>query len=333
MLNPQNKNAERIDKVDKGIDKTLDYSDIKFPIKEKQYSFIEKRLNMNVNVFKYDKGVIPFYNSKLNNNQILNLLLIKNENNAHYVFIKDFNQLMYSKTKHTARKYFCMNCLQYTYNFSTQEVLNKHKETCLLLNDNITPLFEKGIIKFNNYDRQLSIPFKIYADIECYNKEINIQKGKSTKLYSKHIPNSIGAKLVCIDNKYTQLTKIFEAKRCINQFLKWIFKTKTLCNNIIRNKFNKDLTMTNEDEEKYNTTNICWICKENILDNKVRDHCHITGKYRGAAHKKCNLKLVISKKLPILFHNLEGYDGHTIFKELNNFNNINIEVIPKSTGK
>ena len=59
----------------------------------------------------------------------------------------------------------------------------------------------------------------------------------------------------------------------------------------------------------------------------------INRKYRGAVHKKCNLKLVISKNLPILFHNLEGYDGHIIFKELNNINNINIEVIPKSTGK
>ena len=223
-----------------------------------------------------------------------------------------------------------MNSLQ---NFSAQEVLNKHKETCLLINDNITPIFEKGIIKFNNYDKQLPIPFKIYADIECYNKKINIQKGKSTKLYSKHIPNSIGAKLVCIDDKYTKPIKIFEGKNCINKFLKWIFKIKILCNDIIKNKFNKDLIMTNEDEEKYKSSNTCWICKEIIKDDKVRDHCHITGMYRDAARKKCNLKLVISKKIPILFLNFEGYDGHIIFKELNNFKNINTEVIPKSTEK
>ena len=83
MLNPQNKNAERINKVDKEIAKTLDYSNINFPIKGKQYSLIEKRFNMNINIFKYDKGVIPFYLSRLNNNQILNLLLIKNEDNSH----------------------------------------------------------------------------------------------------------------------------------------------------------------------------------------------------------------------------------------------------------
>ena len=59
----------------------------------------------------------------------------------------------------------------------------------------------------------------------------------------------------------------------------------------------------------------------------------ITGKYRGAADSQWNLKLKIPKKLPIIFHNLEGYDGHIIFKELNNFDNIDIQVIPKTSEK
>ena len=91
--------------------------------------------------------------------------------------------------------------------------------------------------------------------------------------------------------------------------------------------------MSQADDEEYNNTNTCWICKDTITHDKVRDHCHITGKYRSVAHKKCNIKLRIPKKLPIIFHNLEGYDGHIIFRELNNFDNINIQVIPKSTEK
>ena len=66
--------------------------------------------------------------------------------------------------------------------------------------------------------------------------------------------------------------------------------------------------MTNEDEEIYNNSQICWICKEELNTDKVRDHCHVTGKFRGVAHNKCNLKLRIPKKLPIIFHNLQGYD-------------------------
>ena len=90
--------------------------------------------------------------------------------------------------------------------------------------------------------------------------------------------------------------------------------------------------MTNEDEEIYNNSHICWICKQELNMDKVRDHCHVTGKFRGAAHNKCNLKLRIPKKLPIIFDNLQGYDGHIIFKELNNFD-VDISVIPKVIDK
>ena len=90
--------------------------------------------------------------------------------------------------------------------------------------------------------------------------------------------------------------------------------------------------MTTQDEEIYNNSQICWICNEELNTDKVRDHCHITGKFRGSAHNQCNLKLKIPKKLPIIFHNLQGYDGHIIFKELNNFD-VDIKVIPKTIEK
>ena len=87
--------------------------------------------------------------------------------------------------------------------------------------------------------------------------------------------------------------------------------------------------MTNEDEEIYNNSHICWICKEELNTDKIRDYSTNTGKFRGASHSKCNKNLGIPKKLPIIFHNLEVYDAHIIFKELNNFN-VDIEVIPKT---
>ena len=90
--------------------------------------------------------------------------------------------------------------------------------------------------------------------------------------------------------------------------------------------------MTNENEEIYNNSHICRICKEELNRDKVKDHCHVTGKFRGAAHNKCNLKLRIPKKLPISFHNLQRFDGHIIFKELNNFD-VDVAVIPKGIDK
>ena len=68
-----------------------------------------------------------------------------------------------------------------------------------------------------------------------------------------------------------------------------------------------------------------------IGDNKVRDHCHVTGKYRGAAHRSCNINLKISKKVSVMFHNLKGCDSHLIFKELSKFDCIS--VIPNGLEK
>ena len=90
--------------------------------------------------------------------------------------------------------------------------------------------------------------------------------------------------------------------------------------------------MTTQDKEIYNNSQICWISREELNTDKVSDHGHITEKFRGDVHNQCNLKLKIPKKLSIIFHNLEGYDGHLIFKELNNCD-VTIDVIPKTIEK
>ena len=119
---------------------------------------------------------------------------------------KDFSRLMYPevKTKNRHKKHFCMSCLQ---NFTTKEILNNHRERCTQ-----AVKYKTGVITFKNYEKQIPIVFKIYADTECFLKRINIDEGKYTKLYQKHIPNSIGAKLVCIDNRFTSPTIILKVK-------------------------------------------------------------------------------------------------------------------------
>ena len=97
----------------------------------------------------------------------------------------------------------------------------------------------------------------------------------------------------------------------------------------MKKHFNKNLIMTEEEEHLFQESNNCWICKK-LIDNddeKVRDHCHVTGKFRGAAHWNCNINFQLTKKIPAIFHNLKGYDSHLIFSELNKFN-VKINVIP-----
>ena len=118
-----------------------------------------------------------------------------------------------------------MACLQ---NFTTKEILNSHRERCLLINDTQAVEYETRTIKFKNFNKQIFIPFKIYAHSECFLKRININKDGYTKLYQKHVPNSMGAKLVCVDNIFTLPTKIFTGCNCGKEFLQWIFEQENI---------------------------------------------------------------------------------------------------------
>ena len=92
--------------------------------------------------------------------------------------------------------------------------------------------------------------------------------------------------------------------------------------------------MSEKEEEQFQSSNISGICEKliNFDNEKVRDHCHVTGKVRGAAHWSCKINLQLTEKFPVIFQNLRGYDSHLIFRELNNFD-VKIEVIPNGLEK
>ena len=89
----------------------------------------------------------------------------------------------------------------------------------------------------------------------------------------------------------------------------------------MKKHFNKNFIMSEKEEEQFQLSNVCWICEKLIdhEDEKVRSHCHVTGKFRGAAYWSCNINLQLTKKVPAIFHNLRGYDSHLIFDKLKNF--------------
>ena len=136
----------------------------------------------------------------------------------------------------------------------------------------------------------IPVPFKIYADFECLLKSIDCGINNDcfsyTIKYQDHIPCSFTYKLVCVDNKYSKDVVFFGGKNAVRKFLMFIFKEYDYCKDVIKKHFNKNLVMTAEQNEEFERSNICWICNKLIVigDNKIRDHCHIFGKYRGAAH-------------------------------------------------
>ena len=97
----------------------------------------------------------------------------------------------------------------------------------------------------------------------------------------------------------------------------------------MKKHFNKELVMTTGNNEDSNNSTKFWVFNNDYIDNdvKIRDHCHITGKYRGSAHRDCNINLKLNQKIPITFHNLKNYDSHLIMQELGKFN-LEISVVP-----
>ena len=123
-----------------------------------------------------------------------------------------------------------------------------------------------------------------------------------------------------VDDKFGKLIVVFGGENAAYEFIKVILKEYQYCKNVVKKHFNKNLIMKEEKEEEFKSSNTCWICKKFIDDNdeKVRDHCHITGKFRGATHCSCNINLQLTKKVLVIFHNLRGYDSHLIFVCLTN---------------
>ena len=330
-ISPLKIHPERITRKDKELVNDLDYDGIMFSVQEKDISKIETKNNICINVFCYENGLtFPIYVSDQKFKNSINLLLVINDDKSHYVYIKNFNRFMFHKTKNKNKKYFCKSCLQC---FSSKNVLTEHKKVCLSINGAQSVRLEKGTIEFKNYFKQIPVPFKIYADFECNLRGVESYEGSYTKKYQDHIPCSFAYKVVCIDDRFTKPIVVYRGENAAYEFIKAILKEYKYCKKVMKKHFNKNLIMS-EEEEQFQSSNACWICEKLIDDDdeKVRDHCHLTGKFRGAAHWSCNINLRLTKKVPVIFHNMRGYDSHLIFRELNKFD-VKIDAIPNGLEK
>ena len=163
---------------------------------------------------------------------------------------------------------------------------------------------------------------------------LKFMKVHAQKYHNHIIPCSFAYKIVCIDNRFSKPIVVYRGENAAYEFTKAILKEYKYCKKIMKKHFNKNLIMNEEEEYLFQQSNNCWICK-NLIDNddeKVRDHCHVTGKFRGAAHWDCNINFQLTKKVPVIFHNLKGYDSHLIFSVLHKFN-LKINVIPNGLEK
>ena len=342
-LNPKDKNAERVDEDLKSKENTLNMDGIAYPVDFRGIDRFEKQnseISISILGYNEDEKVYPLKLSKYTGcEHDIILLLIKDGDNSHYCLVKNISALLYSQiNKHKEKRYFCLNCFN---GFNTPESLNNHKEYCYnneCVKINIPPT--GSFLEFKNFVHSEKAPFAIYADFESLIKPLDVcdpdPEKSYTKKYQKHEPVSFVYYIKSFDESvYTSKLRSYIKTResdadAMDTFINWLESDVRE----IANLENKDMIFTPENEKEFINALTCWICGEYMGNDRVRDHCHFTGKFRGAACNSCNLKLRRQNNISVFFHNLTGYDSHLFIKKLGTpEEKENIDCIPNNEEK
>lgn len=264
--------------------------------------------------------------------------------NKHYCWIKNFSGLVGSQvSKKGSKLFFCDRCLNHFYSDAR---LRRHVDICKHLNTGRVevPDEEDCWVTFKNYQYKLEVPFIVYADIEsllipitdaddrndCEDAGIHSKPPKGA--YQKHIANSIAFYFHSRSNERQSHFNSYTGSDCIEWFMNQLFKIAKSVYPALNKYRSKHLGV--EEEAIFQKSTICHICDKTFVcaDEKVRDHCHLNGSFRGAAHSKCNLLYQTSKVLPVVFHNLD-YDSHFLIEKLASQFSGTISIIPKTNEK
>ena len=199
------------------------------------------------------------------------------------------------------------------------------------------PTKDNNTIKYNQGEKSIKLSFVVYADLECLLEKMstcqNNPTESSTIEINKHTPSGYSLFTHFSFDKTKNELDYYRGKDCMKNVCKYLREHATK----IINYEKKNMIPLTIKEKTHNEQEICYICKKEFdksdKKNKVRDHCHYTGKYRGAAHNICNLRYKIPKEIPVVFHNGPTYDYHFIIKELVKEFEGNFECLGENTEK
>ncbi len=363
-LNPVNRDSERITKKLKDQAEKYDWGGITFPTKVKDIHIWEKNNEnkIKINVFDYDEDTQKVYTIRMHDgcasislgkeesqdNKFISLFL---HDDKHYCVVKNFSRLVSSQyNNHQHKKHFCLNCMN---GFGTDKILVAHQEVCLKRKPQTEVFPNPGdTTKFKNYERLHDIPLVVYADFECLVKPLETEEKDSTQphttKYQSHVPSGFcytikSAHEDIFPTKTVLRTISYEGEDMGKLFVETLTEDLKPVYKIL--KSSKPIVITKSEENRHEKTESCYACgikfgatrinektKKEEKVTKCADHCHITGKYRGAACDKCNLRMRVPKFVPVLFHNLEGYDAHLFVKSLG-LEEGDMKCIPKTDEK
>ena len=310
----------------KKYENSLNTEGTNFPMKLKHISKFHPSLP-GINVFSVNDNK-KFYPLRMAEKDCLNtidLFFYEEDGVSHYSLIKNFTRLI--KTQKTASKngtiFICKKCFTH---YTKEELLQKHILYCSN-NETVSVKMPQPntMLNFKNYYKQLPIPFVVYADFECFTKPMNIcspnPENSYTYNYQKHEPSGFCFYIKGIDPNITFEPILYTKTKSTDDISKiFVSKLEKVTSKIYNDFYRQPipLKLTKQEQISFDKAETCHICKKELLtDNgvdKVRDHCHFTGQYRGAAHNSCNLQCRKPMILPVIFHNLQGYDAHLFIK-------------------
>jgi len=325
-LYPQERDAERVTKY-KTVEDPYDWSTVVFPMPISKIKYFERKNNISVNVYTLDedgKTKVPLHISKEKHENCVNLFFYE----GHYSLIKNFSR--FCGGDHGSNHHFnCMRCLA---SYAYRESYLRHIEICEELNTNNSYVTMPSLIElkdkdgkktgetaiptthFTDHKKQKRAPVVIYADFECSLQTCDNHDRKG--VVAKHKANSFRLHIESDVDLGIPLEYEYSGDDCDVKFVELLILE-------LEEKIQKRLALllekyalpklTKEEENQFQKEDSCIFCKKEFTfkNVKVRDHCHFTGKYCGAAHQFCNMKAFQSSKgkvsIPVFFHNA-NYD-------------------------
>ena len=302
-------------------------------------ALFEKRNNISINVYTLTDAkpekVVPLKINKVRKDKHVNLLLF----NDHYYCITNFNAFVGDKSNW--ERYYCYSCLS---GFRTLMALESHEKYCImnaaqkvvLPGETKTKTGEPNprdstTCEFRSFDKMIAYPYVVYADFESLPAKSEQALTANTFEYQRHQACSFG--LIVIDwNDRIIFQKFYRGENVADKFMECLLHIQPMLRRHFALSY-QPAKLSAEEKQSYANAKTCYVCSKGLADDKVLDHCHLTGKFRGAAHNHCNLAMKMPTKLPILFHNLKGYDAHLLISGLKSNYITKIHVIPQNIEK
>ncbi|XP_025163396.1 uncharacterized protein LOC112590598 [Harpegnathos saltator] len=172
-------------------------------------------------------------------------------------------------------------------------------------------------LSFTNYCRKERVPFVVYVDLKCILEKAPREKQTSSYAYQHHNVFSIAYYVRCSYNESLSAYRCRRDPDCISWFVKELEELAHRVKDILSANVSME-TLSKEQWETFRNATLCHVCEKSFAkdDTCVPDHCHLTGRYRDPAHSNCNLNYRVSYCIPVVFHNLSGYDSHFIIKDI-----------------